>query len=128
MPTVAVSSQISEAVYFVAIIGLAVLLARPVYLVYSGAQERSAQALAAGVAEMVDSMRSGTSATFALEAYPGVDISVTLGESTVTAHVGGYSSAANVRWELPGVTLSQGTEYNVTLLGERIEVAAAGSG
>ena len=128
MPTVAVSSQISEAVYFVAIIGLAVLLARPVYLVYSGAQERSAEVLAAGMAEMVDSMRPGTSTALDLEAYPGVAISVALEGSTLTAHVGGYSSEAAVRWALPEVTLHTGDEYNLTLVGDGVEIATARSG
>lgn len=88
MPTVAVTSQLSQAIYFASIIGLAVLLARPVYLVYSASQERSAQAVASGLQAMIDSMSSGTTVVSGLESYPGVQLSVALGGTTIAASFG----------------------------------------
>ena len=128
MPTVAVSSQIASTVYMVAIIGLAVLLARPVYLVYSGSQERSAQALAAGMAALFDSMSPGTSVVAHLEAYPGVPLAVVLGGDSVTVHLGGGSASSQVRWALPSQTLSAGASYNFSLEGGQLAVAAARNG
>ena len=128
MPTVAVSSQISEAVYFVSIIGLSVLLARPVYLVYSASQERGAQAVASGLGAMLDSMSPGTTVVTGLESYPGVQLSVALSGTTIVASFGNASATAHVRWELPQVTLSPGEAYNFTLRGGEVSVAKARDG
>jgi len=123
VPTVAVSSQLSEAVYFVSIIGLAVLLARPVYLVYSASQERAAEVVASGLEAEIDSMSPGTSISISLETYPGVQVSVALAGATVAASFGGATATAHVRWDLPRVTLSPGEAYTFTLRGGKIEVA-----
>jgi hypothetical protein len=128
VPTVAVSSQLSEAVYFVSVIGLAVLLARPVYLVYSASQERSAQVVASGLEAMVDSMSSGTTVVTSLESYPGVQLSVALAGTTVAASFGNATATAQVRWELQRATLSPGEAYNFTLKGGVVAVAQARDG
>jgi len=85
LPAVAVSSQLSQSVYFISIVGLSVLLARPVYLVYSASQERSAQVVASGLEAMIDSMSPGTTVVTSLESYPGVLLSVSLSGTTVAA-------------------------------------------
>ncbi len=128
MPAVSISSQLSEAVYFASIVGLAVLLARPVYLVYSGSQERSAQAVASGVETVIDSMSPGTTVVTSLESYPGVPLSVALGGTTVTASFGTESATARVTWSLPHVTLSPGVSYSFTLKGGDVIVAQARDG
>jgi hypothetical protein len=125
---VSVSSQLSDAVYLAAIIGLAVLLARPVYLVYSASQQRGAEVVASGVAAMLDSLSPGTTVVTALESYPGVKLSVALSGSTVVATLGGASATAHVKWELPRATLSGGETYNFTLLGGGVVVAQARNG
>ncbi len=128
VPTVAVSSQLSEAVYFVSVVGLAVLLARPVYLVYSASQERAAEAVASGLEVMIDSMSPGTSVVTSLETYPGVSLSVALAGTTVAASFGNATVTAQVRWELPRATLSPGEAYNFTLKGGEVAVAQARDG
>jgi hypothetical protein len=128
LPAVSVSSQLSEAVYFVAIIGLSVLLARPVYLVYSGSQERSAQVVASGIEAMIDSMSPGTTVVTSLESYPGVQLSVALSGTTVAASFGNATATAQVRWELPRATLSPGATYVFTLTGGEVMVAQARNG
>jgi ABC-type nitrate/sulfonate/bicarbonate transport system substrate-binding protein len=128
LPAVAVSSQLSEAVYFVSIIGLAVLLARPVYLVYSGSQERSAQAVASGLEAMIDSMSPGTTVVTSLESYPGVQLSVALRGTTVAVSFGNATATAQVRWALPHTTLSPGAAYSFTLKGGEVAVAQARNG
>jgi hypothetical protein len=128
LPAVSVSSQLSQAVYFVSIIGLSVLLARPVYLVYSGSQERSAQVVASGIQAMIDSMSPGTTLVTSLESYPGVQLSVSLRGTTVAASFGNETATAQVRWELPLVTLSPGVPYSFTLNGGEVTVAQARDG
>jgi hypothetical protein len=128
LPAVSVSSQLSEAVYFVSIIGLAILLARPVYLVYSGSQERSAQVVASGVEALVNSMSPGTTLVTSLESYPGVQLSVALSGTTVAASFGSATATAQVRWELPRATLSPGVTYSFTLNGGEVAVAQARDG
>jgi hypothetical protein len=123
MPVVTVSSQISLAVYFVSIVGLAVLLARPVYQVYSASQERGAEVVASGLGAMVDSMTPGTSVVTRLEAYPGVLLSVSLSGEEVTASYGNSTYSAHVRWALQQATLVPGEEYNFTLRGGEVLVA-----
>jgi hypothetical protein len=128
LPTVGISFQLSEAVYFISIIGLAVLLARPVYLVYSGSQERSAQVVASGMEAMIDSMSPGTTVVTSLESYPGVQLSVRLSGTTVAASFGNATATAQVRWELPRATLSPGATYSFTLNGGEVVVAQARNG
>jgi hypothetical protein len=125
LPAVAVTSQLSQAVYFVAIIGLAALLARPVYLVYSASQERSAQAVASGLEAMIDSMSPGTTVVSGLESYPGVQLTVSLGGTTVSASFGGATATAQVKWALPQVSLRPGDTYSFTLDGSKVEVEQA---
>jgi hypothetical protein len=125
LPTVAVTSQLSQAIYFASIIGLAVLLARPVYLVYSASQERSAQAVASGLQAMIDSMSPGTTVVSSLETYPGVQLSVALGGTTISASFGSSTATAQVRWELPQTTLHPGETYGFTLSGGEVVVAQA---
>jgi hypothetical protein len=128
LPAVSFSSQLSEAVYFVSIIGLSVLLARPVYLVYSASQERSAQAVASGLEAMIDSMSPGTIVVASLESYPGVQLSVSLSGTTVAASYGSATATAQVKWELPRETLSPGAPYSFTLNGGDVVVAQARDG
>jgi hypothetical protein len=128
LPAVTVSSQLSQAVYFVSIIGLSVLLARPVYLVYSASQERSAQVVASGLQTVIDSMSPGTTVVTSLEGYPGVQLSVALSGSTVSASFGSATATAQVRWELPKETLSPGTAYSFTLNGGEVAIAQARDG
>jgi len=128
LPAVAVSSQLTQAVYFASIIGLSLLLARPVYQVYSASQERSAQVVASGLQAVIDSMSPGTTVTTRLESYPGVQLSVDLSGTTVSASIGGARAAAQVRWELPRATLSPGTLYSFTLSGGDVLVAQARNG
>jgi hypothetical protein len=125
MPTVAVSSHLSQAVYLVSIIGLFVMLARPVHLVYSASQERSAQVVASGLEAMIDSMSPGTSVVTSLESYPGVQLSVTLSGTTVAVSYGGSTARANVIWHMPSATLTPGEAYNFTLNRGGLAVAPA---
>jgi len=128
MPAVAVSSRVSDAVYLVAIVGLSILLAKPVYLVYAASQERGAEIVASGLAEMIDSMSPGTSVVTTLENYPGVRLTVALDETTVAASFGGGEARAHVNWQLTQLTLSPGHAYVFTLEGGRVVVAQARNG
>jgi len=126
LPTVAVSSQLSQAVYFVSIIGLAVLLARPVYLVYTASEDRSAQTVASGLEAMIDSMSPGTTLVSSLQSYPGVRLTVSLAGTTVSASFGGAKATAQVKWALPSTSLQPGETYRFTLNGGQVEVVQAG--
>lgn len=128
MPAVTVSSQVSLAVYFVSIIGLSLLLARPVYLVFSASQERGAEAVASGLGSMIDSMSPGTTLVTTLEAYPGVGLSVHLSGDTVEASFGNSSATYAVRWLLPDVTLAPAVSYSFTLQGGTVKVGPTRSG
>jgi hypothetical protein len=128
LPAVSVSSPLSEAVYFVSIIGLSVRLARPVYLVYSGSQERSAQIVATGLEAMIDSMSPGTTLVTSLEGYPGVQLSVSLSGTTIAASFGDATATAQARWELTHAILSPGVMYSFTLNGGDVVVAQARDG
>lgn len=128
MPTVAVSSRVSDAVYLVSMIGLSILLARPVYLVYSASQERAAEVVAAGVGKMIDSMSPGASVVTSLESYPAVQYSVALSGTTVTASFGRSTATAHVLWSLPQTTLHPGEAYTFTLKGGEVSVAQTRNG
>ena len=119
MPTSTVSSRLSDAVYLVSIIGLSILLARPVYLVLSASQERSAEVVATGLGSMIDSMSPGTSVVTSLESYPAVQLSVTLSGTTVAASFGKSTATAQVRWSLPQATLHPGETYRFHAEGRR---------
>ncbi len=125
MPTVTVSSRLSDAVYVASVVALSVLLARPVYLVHAASQERGAQAVASGFAHLIDSMSPGASVVTTLEALPGVGLSVTLSGTTVAASFGGSTATAQARWALPQATLSPGVAYNLTLEGGEVKIAQA---
>lgn len=124
MPTVAISSQISEAVYLIAVLALAALLARPVYAVYSASQERGAEAVASGLSEMIDRLEPGTIVVAKVESFPGTGLSVALQGTSVTASFEGTSATAQVRWELPHEKLVPGEDYSFTVRGDKVEVAA----
>ncbi|MDA4116268.1 MAG: hypothetical protein OK442_06915 [Thaumarchaeota archaeon] len=128
MPAVAVSSQLAQSIYFISIIGLSVLLARPVYLVYSASQERSAQVVASGLQAVIDSMTPGTTVVTSLEGYPGVQLSVSLSGTTVAASFGSATATAQVKWELPHANLITGATYSFTLNGGDVAVAQARDG
>jgi len=128
VPTVAVSSQLAQSVYFISIIGLSVLLARPVYLVYSASQERSAQVVASGLEAVIDSMAPGTTVVMSLEGYPGVQLSVSLSGTNISASFGSATATAQVKWELPRANLSPGATYTFTLNGGDVVVAQARDG
>ena len=128
MPATSVTSQVSQAVYFASLFGLAVLLSRPVYLVYSGAQERSAQAVAFGLRSEIDAMSPGSSIVVVLQGYPGIRLAVSLEGTTVAASFGGTSADSPVKYSLPHATLVAGEAYNLTLEGGRIQVAQANHG
>jgi hypothetical protein len=128
LPTISVSSRLSDAVYMVAIIGLAILLARPVYLVYAASQERGAEIVAAGLAKMIDSMSPGTSLLMSLSSYPGVELSVALSGTTVSASFGTTTATAQVGWQLPHEAISPGESYRFTLEGGRVVVEKARNG
>src|SRR5690349_12203950 len=117
MPAIAVSSRISDAIYLVSIIGLSIFLARPVYLVYAASQERGAEVVASGLAEMIDSMSPGTSVVSTLENYPGARLTVVLDGMTVAASFGSGAATAHVNWQLSHLTLSPGHAYVFTLEG-----------
>ncbi len=128
MPTAALSSRISDAVYLVSIVVLAVFLARPVGLVYAAAEARGATIVASSVGGMIDSMSPGSTFVMSLQTYPGVHLSVTLSGSTVTAAIGRSTATSQVRWPLQGEVLSPGETYNFTFRGGEIAVAPVGHG
>jgi hypothetical protein len=128
VPSVAVSSPLSDAVYIASIVGLSILLARPVYLVFSASQERGAEAVATGLGAMIDSMSPGTTLVTRLESYPGVQLSVTLSGSTVAASFGKTTATSQVKWDLPQAALSPGETYTFTLKGGAVLVAQARNG
>lgn len=128
MPTASVSSRLSDAIYLVSIVGLSILLARPVYLVFAASQERGAEAVAAGLGRMIDSMSPGTTFVTTLESYPGVQLTVTLSGSTVAASFGKTTATSHVIWELPHLTLSPGERYAFRLEGGEVSVAQARNG
>jgi hypothetical protein len=128
MPAIAVSSRISDAVYLVSIVGLSILLARPVFLVYAASQERGAEIVASGLGRMIDSMSPGTSVVMTLESYPGVMLSVVLDGTTVAASFGKSAATTHVSWQLQHSTLSPGQAYNFTLEGGMVVVAQARNG
>ncbi len=125
MPTVGLSSQVSYAVYFAAIMSLFLLLAPPVYHVYATSQERSAEVVALSLSSTIDSMTAGTSVLARLESYPAVALSVSLSGRTVTASFGGSRAETQVKWELERCVLYPGPLYNFTLEGGKVLVAPA---
>ncbi|MDA4117469.1 MAG: hypothetical protein OK455_03910 [Thaumarchaeota archaeon] len=123
MPTTAVSSLISDAVYLISIVVLSVFLARPVYLVYGAAQTRGADMVASGVGTMLDSISPGTSVITSFESYPGVQLSVVLSGTSVTASFGKSAATFHERWPLQNVVLTPGESYNFSFRGGEIVVA-----
>jgi hypothetical protein len=123
MPTTAVSSQISDAIYLISIIVLSVFLVRPVYLVYGAAQARGADVVASGIGNMIDSMSPGTTLVTTIESYPGVRLFVTLGGDTVTASFEKATATSHVKWPIQYTVLSAGESYNFTLRGGEVRVA-----
>ncbi len=123
MPATTVSSRVSDAVYLVSVIGLSILLARPVYLVYWASEERAAETVAAGTSKMIDSMSPGASVVTTLESYPAVHYSVAFSGTTVTVSFGKATATAQVRWSLSPVTLHPGEAYTFTLQGGKLSVA-----
>jgi hypothetical protein len=128
MPTIAVSSNVSDAVYLVSVIGLSILLARPVFLVYTASQERGAEVVAAGLGNMIDSMSPGTSVITSLTSYPAIQLTVALSGNTVAASFGKSTATAQVRCSLPEMTLHPGVTYAFTLHGGELVVAQARNG
>ena len=124
MPAASISSQISQAVYFIAVLSLAAILAKPVYGVYTAAQERGAQATADGVGSMLDSLSPGESVVLKLESYPGVGLAVSLDGSEVRASEGSATSVYHVHWSLPTATLLPGVSYRFVLSGGSVSVKA----
>lgn len=127
LPAVSVSSQLSSGVYFASLLALLALLAHPVALVYSASQERSAHAVAEGLATAIDTMSPGTSILARLESYPMVPVAVSLGGDGVTASFGSATATAAVRWNLQAGHLSPGL-YNFTLKGGAVSIAPARDG
>ncbi|MDG7020930.1 MAG: hypothetical protein JRN23_03250 [Nitrososphaerota archaeon] len=128
MPAVSVSSQLSQAVYVVAVFGLALMLSRPVALVYSGSQERAAEVAAAGLSSMIDSMSPGMTVVAGLEAFPGVASGASLSGETVVVHFGSSTATARVVWDLARATLVPGREYSFALEGGEVAVGPASHG
>lgn len=128
MPTVSVSSHLTEAVYLSSIIGLSILLARPVSLVYSASQQRTAEVVASGFADMIDSMSPGITVVATLQSYPGVRLSLVISGNTVVASCGTASATQHVRWGLARTTLYAGEAYAFTLHGGEVAVAPARHG
>jgi hypothetical protein len=124
LPTSSVSSQVSDAIYYASIILLSLLLARPVYLAYSGSQERGAQTVSSSLAAVIDAMSPGMTLVTSLQAYPGIPLTVTLSGTSVSASVGHASSSSPVRWQLQRALLLPGTDYSFTLRGGTVEVVA----
>lgn len=122
MPAVSISSQLSQAVYFASVLGIALMLARPVYLVYSGSQERAAEVVAAGLSSMLDSLRPGMTVVASLEAYPGVVSGATLSGDTVVVSFGNATASAQVTWGVSHATLAAGRAYSFTLRGGEVVV------
>lgn len=109
-------------VYFVAVISLAALLARPVYGVYTASQERGAEAVASGLSAMIDGMQPGTTVVTKVESFPGTGLSVVLDGKTVTASFAGATASAQVKWGLPHETLTAGQDYSFAVRGENLVV------
>ena len=93
------------------------------YLVYGAAQTRGADIVASGIGNMIDSMSPGTTFVMSLESYPGVQLSVALSGTTVTASFGKSTATSQVTWPLRSAVLSPGETYNFTLRGGEITVA-----
>lgn len=128
MPAISVSSQLSQVVYFASVLGLALMLARPVYLVYTGSQERAAEVSAAGLSAMLDSLSPGMTVVASLEAYPGVTSGATLSGNTVVVAFGSSTAIAHVTWALSHATLSAGRAYTFKLQGGEVVVGTARHG
>jgi len=128
VPATGISSQISDAVYLASILILAVLLARPVYGVYSASQTRAVEIVAAGVEKMIDSIPSGGSTVVRLEAGVGATFSVRLSGHTVSVSSGGFTAISQVKCSLPSMTLSSGTAYRLSETGGRLFVEKTRSG
>jgi cytochrome bd-type quinol oxidase subunit 2 len=125
LPTVGLSSQIEQAVYIASIVGLLLLLARPAYLVFSASQERGAEAVAAGLASVIGSMRPGTTLICALPAYPGVSLTADLAGTIIIVNLDGSRANATVRWHVDPITLTAGESFSLTLQNDgEVKVAA----
>jgi hypothetical protein len=128
MPTVAISSRVSDAVYILSILLVGLLLARPVFVTYSASQERAAEVVAAGVGKMIDSMSPGTRVVTSLESFPSVHYSVELSGNSVIASFGRSAATDHVRWSLSHTVIHPGLLYAFTLEGGMVEVAQARNG
>jgi hypothetical protein len=111
-------------VYLASIIGLLLLLARPVYLVFSASEQRGAESVAQGISNVVDSLTQGSSVVCTLPAYPGVSLSVDLSGSAVSAYVDGNRASTSVRWPINPMTMEAGESYSFTLEDGHVLVSA----
>jgi len=128
VPATAVTSQLEDALYLASILLLSLLLARPIYGLYGAAQTRGAEAVATGVADMIDSLTPGGSATLSLEVEVGVTYSVDLSGHAVAVSFGGSTAASQVDATLPTATLTPGNSYRFVDTGGRISLAQARPG
>lgn len=128
VPATSISVQLGDAIYLASILLLALLLARPVYSLYGAAQTRGAEAVATGVASVVDSLPAGGTTTMRLQDGVGATFSVELYGNTVTVSLGGSTASSRVDRALPAATLASGNTYELRDVGGRISVAQTGSG
>ncbi len=123
MPVTSLSGALSTAVYFASMFLLLGILVPPVRSVYGDADLAAARHLAGGIAGQIDALSPGMESLVSFDSLPGVSVSVTLSGSSVIATVGGESASESVNWGLPGVALSAGQDYEVTLNGGVVVLA-----
>jgi hypothetical protein len=127
MPVNSLSGSLSTAVYFTSMFLLLFAVAAPVRAAYQDANLRAAQQVASGVATQIDEIIPGMESSLSLQSSTGVAVSVHLEGPIVTAVVDGESADAQVRWNMPEVTLAAGHDYTVTIENVAIEGVHAGA-
>ena len=129
MPVTSLSGSLSTAVYFASMFLLLFALAGPVRAAFEDSSLRSSQQIASGVATQLDDLCPGMASSLSIQSSPGVSVSVHLAGSNVIVFVDGASAHAQVRWDMPDVTLSPGHDYTVdveSLGGQSVRADEAG--
>jgi hypothetical protein len=123
MPTSSVSGVLSTSVYFVAVFLLMLVVMVPSADLYRGSSQEAAGQLAHGLATQVDALSPGMRTAIEFGSTPGMDVSVHLSGTNVTATVNGFSATQQAAWQLATASLSPGEEYVLTLSGGVVTLA-----
>ena len=125
MPATVVSSSYGWGAYLASALILGAVLAPVANRVGDASQAGAASRTVAGVLGVLDGLRPGILVSFSYGS-PGERVSIRTAGHSVSYEVGGITTLAWCRWDLPNLTLLPGERYTVWLNGKSVEVSHFG--